>query len=313
MLALLREEKGSVIVVIAVFLMALIGMAAMVTDTGALYLTRSRLQNAVDAAALAGLQELPGNPAQAVETASTYVVNNSPASTEVDTPLIQESDRAILVSAHKMVDFGLARVLGLDSKLVEAEAKARLEPITGVSGCLPLGVMEGTWTLGDTVNLKGGAQETIDGGWRGALALGGNGSSTYEENLKNGYAGILRLEDLVDVENGNMSGPTRTGTAFRLDACPHDPQCTTEHYVMGCPRIGIIPVVSQVLLTDKKGNQTVSKKQVRISGFALFLLSDVPGNGGDSQITGHFIRGFVQGEADPNAPDYGLYKAKLVQ
>lgn len=313
MIALLREEKGSVVVVIAIFLIALIGMAAMATDTGALYLTRSRLQDAVDAAALAGIQDLPDNPAQAVETASTYAVNNSPASTEVGPPLVQESDRAIFVSAHKTVEFGLARVLGLDSKLVEAEAMARLEPIAGVGGCLPLGVMEGTWTLGDTVILKGGAQETINGGWRGALALGKNGASIYEENLKNGYDGILRLDDLADVENGNMSGPTQTGTEYRLDACPHNPQCTIDHYVMGCPRIGIIPVVSQVLLTDKKGNQTVSKKQVRISGFALFLLSDVPGNGGNSQIIGHFIRGFIQGETDPNAPDYGLYKAKLVQ
>lgn len=313
MLTLLREEKGSAIVVIAIFLTVIIGMAAMVIDTGSLYLTRLQLQNAVDAAALAGLQDLPGNPIQAVATASTYAVDNSPSNTVVDTPQIQESDHAIYVSAHKTIDFGFARVLGRDSQVVEAEAMARLEPIAGVRGTLPLAVMEGIWTMGDTVILKGGAQDAIDGGWRGVISLGANGASAYEENLRNNYTGILRLEDLVDVEEGNMSGATQTGTQYRLDACPHTPACTIEQYNPACPRIGIVPIVEQVLLTDKKGEQTVSKKQVRISGFALFLFSDIAGNGNDSQIAGRFIQGIVQGETDPNAPDYGLYKAKLVQ
>jgi Flp pilus assembly protein TadG len=312
-LRLLHEEKGSVIIVMVIFLTVLIGMAAMVTDTGAMYLTRSRLQNAVDAAVLAGIQDLPGNPSQAVETASAYAANNSPLHAEIDIPQILETNHAIYVSAHKTVNFGFGRVMGLDSKLIEAEAQARLEPITGVSGALPLAVMKGVWTLGDTVTLKGGAQEAIDGGWRGAISLGGNGTSVYEENLKKGYAGILRLEDLVNVENGNMSGPTQTGTGYRLAACPHTPKCTITQYNLACPRIGVVPVVEQILLTDKKGDQTVSKKQVRITGFALFLFSDVFGNGSDSRITGRFIQGIVQGESDPNAPDYGLYKAKLVQ
>jgi Flp pilus assembly protein TadG len=307
------NEKGSTIILITIFITVLAGIAAMVTDAGAIYLTRGRLQNAVDAASLAALQDLPLNPAQAMETALVYAQADSPSDSVIDTPQILESDRAVLVSAHKTVKYGLARILGVESKIVVAQAMARLEPITGVRGTLPLAVMKDVWSPGQTVVLKGGAQETIFNGWRGALSLGGNGASNYEENLKTNYPGLLRIDDLVDIENGNMSGPTRAGTSHRLAGCPHTPACTIERYNLDCPRIGIISVVEEILLTDNKGEQSISKKQVRISGFALFLLSDTPDNGTNGQITGQFIQGIIEGEADPNGPDYGVYKARLVQ
>lgn len=308
-----RNEKGSAIIMITILLTVLVGMAAMVTDSGAVFLIRARLQNAVDAAALAALQDLPDDTAQAVATAINYATTDCPPDTEVETPQILESDRAVFVSAHKTVHYGLARIIGFDAKTVEAQALARLEPITGVKGALPLAVMKDVWTPGQIAVLKGGAQDAIFNGWRGALALGGNGASNYQENLKTGYTGILRLDDLVDVENGNMSGPTLTGTEYRLAGCPHTPKCTIEHYNTSCPRIGIIPVVEEVLLTDKKGEQTASKKQVRICGFALFLLSDTQGNGNNGLVTGRFIQGIIQGEAKPDGPDFGVYKARLVQ
>lgn len=307
------NEKGSTIILITILITVLTGMAAMVTDAGAIYMTRAKLQNAVDAAALAALQDLPFNPIQAAETALTYAQADCPPDSVIDTPQILESDRAVLVSAHKTVNYGLARILGVESKIVNVQALARLEPITGVRGTLPLAVMEDVWTPGQTVVLKGGAQEMIFSGWRGALSLGGNGASNYEENLKTNYAGLLRIDDLVDVEEGNMSGPTQAGTEYRLAGCPHTPACTIEHYNTDCPRVGIIPVVKEVLLTDKKGEQSISRKQVRICGFALFLLSDTPSNGTDGQITGQFIQGIIEGEADPNGPDFGVYKARLVQ
>lgn len=307
------NEKGSAIVLITILLTVLVGMAAMVTDTGAVFLTRARMQNAVDAAALAALQDLPDEAAQAVETASTYATEDCPPDSIIDIPQVLESDHAVYVTARKTVNYGLARILGVDSKTVEAEALARLEPITGVRGVLPLAVMKDVWVPGQTVVLKGGAQEMIFSGWRGPLSLGGNGASNYEENLKNGYSEVLRIDDLVDLEEGNMSGPTLTGTEYRLAACTHTPVCTVTQYNTNCPRVGIVPVAEEVLLINKKGEQTTSKKQVRICGFALFLFSDMAGNGSGGQITGQFIQGIIQGEADPNGPDFGVYKARLVQ
>jgi Flp pilus assembly protein TadG len=314
LLKLLQEEKGSAIIIVVICLTVFMGIVATVTDAGAMYLTRSRLQTAADSAALAGVQNLPGNPSLAVEKANYYALSNSPPDSMIDTPQVLESNRAIYVSAHKTVNFGFARAIGHEAGSVSAEAMARLEAITGVRGALSVGVMQDVWTLGDEVVLKGGGNDKVDGGWRGALALGGSGSNVYEKNLKYGYDGIIRIKELIDVEDGNMSGPTRTGTEFRITACPHTPECTIDKYTLGCPRIGLVPILEPVLLIDKKGeDQKVSNKQVRIVGFALFLISDVPGNGNDSQITGRFIQGVVAGESNPDGEDFGLYKAKLVQ
>lgn len=166
------NEKGSTIILITILITVLTGMAAMVTDAGAIYMTRAKLQNAVDAAALAALQDLPVNPTQAAETALTYAQTDCPPDSVIDTPQILESDRAALVSAHKTVNYGLARILGVESKIVNVQALARLEPITGVRGTLPLAVMEEVWAPGQTVVLKGGAQEMIFSGWRGTFAGG---------------------------------------------------------------------------------------------------------------------------------------------
>ncbi|HYH03167.1 MAG TPA: pilus assembly protein TadG-related protein, partial [Bacillota bacterium] len=58
MLDKLRSEDGVVMVIAALMLVALLGATALAIDSGRVYLTRSRLQKAADAAALAGAQRL---------------------------------------------------------------------------------------------------------------------------------------------------------------------------------------------------------------------------------------------------------------
>ena len=53
------NQKGSVIALFAVTLIGLVIMAGLVTDVGYLYVQHARLQNGVDAAALAGASQLP--------------------------------------------------------------------------------------------------------------------------------------------------------------------------------------------------------------------------------------------------------------
>jgi Flp pilus assembly protein TadG len=56
----MRREKGSVAVVVALSLVVLLGLAAFAIDIGRWVMVRHELQNAADAAALAGAQTLPG-------------------------------------------------------------------------------------------------------------------------------------------------------------------------------------------------------------------------------------------------------------
>jgi Flp pilus assembly protein TadG len=52
------NQKGAVLVLVAVLLIVFVGMAAMALDVGHLYLVRNELQNAADSGALAGAREL---------------------------------------------------------------------------------------------------------------------------------------------------------------------------------------------------------------------------------------------------------------
>ncbi len=72
---LVDNERGSAIVLFALALTALCGMAGLVVDVGYLYVQHARLQNGVDAACLAGAAFLP-DTTTASTTASSYASLN---------------------------------------------------------------------------------------------------------------------------------------------------------------------------------------------------------------------------------------------
>ena len=55
----MRDERGQAVVLTVVFLLVLLGMAALVIDLGFLYWNQRNLQSSADAAALAGAMQLP--------------------------------------------------------------------------------------------------------------------------------------------------------------------------------------------------------------------------------------------------------------
>jgi Flp pilus assembly protein TadG len=73
-----RGERGQVLLVVTLGLVALLGVAAFAIDVGYAYYAKRQLQSATDAAALAGAQDLP-TAATAVATATSYAAANTPA------------------------------------------------------------------------------------------------------------------------------------------------------------------------------------------------------------------------------------------
>ena len=65
-----RGERGQILAVVALALVALLGVAAFSIDVGYAYYAKRQLQSATDAAALAGAQDLP-NATTAIATATT--------------------------------------------------------------------------------------------------------------------------------------------------------------------------------------------------------------------------------------------------
>jgi hypothetical protein len=73
-----RGERGQILALVALALVALLGIAAFAIDVGYAYYAKRQLQSATDAAALAGAQDLP-NGSTAISTATDYAIANTPA------------------------------------------------------------------------------------------------------------------------------------------------------------------------------------------------------------------------------------------
>ncbi len=129
------DERGQALVLVCVFLVVLLGMAALALDVGNAYLAKRRMQASVDAAALAGAQDLPSiadatilahqfgsdgkNLPRGVDgvqmTVSTRCLRSAPGCAPANAVVVKESGT---VATH------FASVLGIRSFTVHAQATA---------------------------------------------------------------------------------------------------------------------------------------------------------------------------------------------
>lgn len=70
------KERGQVVIFVALFMMVFLGVAALAVDVGRVYLFQTQLQNALDAAALAGAWQLPESPGSATTEAIRLAGSN---------------------------------------------------------------------------------------------------------------------------------------------------------------------------------------------------------------------------------------------
>ncbi len=327
----IRDDSGAIMVLVAIGLVVLIGSMALVIDAGTVYAERMKASNAVDAAVLAGVRELPGNPDAARAVAQQYAQANGLESGQVSFK-IEDGGKAIKGTVDKEQNMFFARVFGIDSAEVKPSAKAKVGiagSLSADSGVVPIGVKEGTFTVGEetTLKWKGGAG---DKGWYGCLDLdtnaqtgdhSGGGANTYKEYLMNGYDKKLSTKDVKFVETGAMVGPTDTAIQDRVTRCHDDcgttPCCTADSFKPDCPRIIITPVGE--VSDDPGGNRTF-----KITGFAAFFVEsyeekkeynlETGKNEKSIHLTGTFIeRVESSADIDDDAEDYGVYAAQLVE
>lgn len=325
----ITRERGSIVILLALALTVLLGCGAVVMDLGIIYSERVHLQNAVNAAALAGCQELPGNTVLAQQIAQQYAGQNGIPVVNIN---FEDNNLVIDVSTQKEVPTFFARIWGITNEEISVQAKAMMVPPQALTGVIPLSIEQQQLVYGEEYVLKVGAghapeddgeEDDQHNGWFGALALGGNGADVYRTNLENGYAGTLRVGQVVSVEHGNMSGPTAQGINDRLSEDNNCPRNTFNDYERGAPEIVYVPVVKTL---NDSGN---SIQEVQIAGFAAFFLEGVAGNGNDSIVTGRFIQTFVSNSATSSniddlkatemameqgdsTTDFGLYTPKLL-
>ncbi|MCE5285128.1 MAG: Tad domain-containing protein [Pelosinus sp.] len=306
---ILREQKGGITVLVALTFTIVMGLGAVAVDIGNLYLHKTRLQNMADAAALAGVQELPDNGDKAAQIARNYAMLNG-KSGDMITDLTILQNVQIGISVKRSVPYFFAKIFGLSSQDVSASSAARIVTVSAASGIVPFGVVKQNFVYGERYILKYGGGSGYDGNFA-ALALGGSGSPVYQNNIKYGYSGSIKIGDWISTEPGNMSGPTGEGVSYRVS---EDYTATFETVHKDSARIVIVPILDTL--------EVNGRSDVQVVGFAGFFLEGVGSSGNDNFVYGRFMKlvippadyqtsGFSE-LADTLTSTYGVYGARLV-
>ncbi|MGA2015268.1 MAG: TadG family pilus assembly protein [Solirubrobacteraceae bacterium] len=117
-------DRGVVLVLTALLMVALLGMAALAIDTGSFRQAEYQAQSAADAGALAAAQDLPANSVSAVSDGSSYASDDDPGATvSVTTPADDNSNEAE-VDVTQTVPTFFGQIFGLDETKVSASAVA---------------------------------------------------------------------------------------------------------------------------------------------------------------------------------------------
>lgn len=141
--------------------MAVIAAAGIAVDLGRIYVAHHKLQNAVDAAALAGSLQLPDDPdvstGTVVSAAQTNLLANDAAATDIEiTP--GGATRSVCVQAKAAVAMTLTKILGVAAQEVSAGACAGYNDIELVFVLDATGSMKGT----PIANAKEAAASLVD-------------------------------------------------------------------------------------------------------------------------------------------------------
>jgi len=128
-----QNDQGSVAIVAAITLTMLMGFAGLATDIGNIYVVRTRMQNAVDAAVCGGGLRLP-DQGQATIQANLLITNNNftPATGQ---PTFDPADtKKITYSLTNNVSTNFMGLFGYGTMPITVSATAKLYSSSGATG-----------------------------------------------------------------------------------------------------------------------------------------------------------------------------------
>ena len=203
-----RNDNGQATVMTLVFMVVLLGMAALVLDIGSWYRADRATQSTADAAALAGAQALPYDTANARSLALQYATKNGGGVSNSDITIMNGTgtNDTIKVTVHRPASGVFTKLFGVKSVTVGSKATARASLMQSAQYVAPIGVnvkhpkLKGSLTCpcfgtGNVTTLplgKTGAPGSfdllnIDG------SKGGTGGQTLASWILKGYTGYLPI------------------------------------------------------------------------------------------------------------------------
>lgn len=206
-----KEESGQSLVMVVLLLGVLLSFSALVVDVGLLYAEKAKLQNAADAAALAGAQMLP-NQESAKSTAIAYAASNgfTISLDDVDVPY-DEDDTKVRVEVTNDVPYIFANFLGFDETesgtIVSASAVATKSDINlpaefgyaifSESTTAHLGIGKNNWTINGNIH----SNYSLDLGKNNNVLNGAaEGHTTVDKSgLKSGTYTVVSNAPIINI------------------------------------------------------------------------------------------------------------------
>ena len=268
------------IIFIAICMTVLIGFTGLASDTGMVWVTRSRLQNSVDAAVLAAAQELPAPDSNAAAKAGATGVACNYATVRNAVPgmigktatcsgkadvTFADGGTSIKVTAFRTVQPIFGQIIGFDPIEVSAQATARIGSLG--SACVFPFFMTSSLLSGsaffapvvfNNAHSTGGAIDVGSGASAIRDAMAPSACSSSPPKSFEGTVG-----QTVGIKSGALdqfkSGWDNIATAAATSSCPNvhvtsylvqdaagryelNPTVTLAN----CPRLVIIPVLDNV-------------------------------------------------------------------
>lgn len=222
----LKREVGQSVILVALAIAMLCGVAALVVDIGMVSVKEGQLQNAADAAALAAARDLP-SAATAKSTAVTYAGYNgvTAANTVATTPYNGNASR-IEVVCKQTVQYTFAKIFG--AKSVEVSARAVAEKAGGATGPFGYAVFSGGNTLllgmySSNLDITGSVHSNYSLQISGSSqSISGNAEAV---NALNCYVSSLTIGGLaqgasIDIQGSTINVPNRSTTPAAVIAMP---------------------------------------------------------------------------------------------
>jgi len=346
------DQRGGVLVLVALAMVVLIGFAALVIDIGHLLVVRNELHNSADAAALAGASYLypqipPSSPSPpAWETATTQAtiaiglnksdgVTVTPGTVQVGywdfaspppgptytlkstgiTPIGPDYYAAVQVTVTKNVRNFFAPVIGIDTSDVSATATAVMaSPGKAFEGSLmPFAISEE-------------AKKQLE--FNQEFAIGDSDVNGVKNCTHNGIPVMCGQWTTLLENEGNPNSQSWingliTGTNSSPPLSIGDPimivpgQRNSGYKEVEQNLIGhtvLLPVVKSLDPSEPDIPDSNIADDRNITGFVCFYISDVIKHGIESYITGHMVSSCSAGGTSGIGPNYGAYAPpRLVQ
>lgn len=312
-----RREHGQVLAIVILFMVSLLGAAALVIDLGNAYYQRQSLRAAADAGALAGAANLPASQSAALSSANTQFDKNAKAGDSRNSAVTQNlaAGDSVTVTATRETASFFARIFGHDHTTITVTARATIESYTtyaSTGNVMPFGVMKGTYNPGTSYTIYGDGSSSNNGALSldiksGSSCNGANGANDLRNTIDgSSIACPVSVGQTVDTKPGNNTGPVAQGLNSRMSSGWKTFSQIVQLGANGqytvldpdSPQLVVVPIV-----TNLAGGTTWpnGSSQVRVVGFAYFVITgcgspSIQGNCKNSD--GKYVNGTFVGLVD---------------